>query len=170
MLTDPVRRQGFGGGWPLVKSVLADIPLSALVAPMMMMTQTLAVIDILRGRKSGWAAQNRVSDGVSVADAARHSRPHLMLGATMAIAAALGWQAAIWMSPIYAGLLAAPLLVAWTSRASIGRASARHGYFLIPEERRPNPLIREAQVTPEDLGEAIAGEVRWSASGELQGT
>jgi len=161
MLADPVRRQGFGGGWPLAKSVIADIPLSALVAPMMMMTQTLAVIDILRGRKSGWAVQNRVSDGISVSDAARASTPHLVLGAAMAIAAILGWQAAIWMSPIFAGLLASPLLVAWTSRASIGRASARHRYFLIPEERRPNPLIRDAQVSAEDLGEPAG--VRWSA-------
>jgi len=159
MLADPVRRQGFGGGWPLAKSVIADIPLSALVAPMMMMTQTLAVIDILRGRKSGWAVQNRVSDGVSLSDAARASKPHLILGGAMAIAAILGWQAAIWMSPIFAGLLASPLLVAWTSRASIGRVSARHHYFLIPEERRPNPLIRDAQVSPEDLGEPV--ETRW---------
>jgi membrane glycosyltransferase len=165
MLADPVRRQGFGGGWPLVKSVVADIPLSALVAPMMMMTQTLAVIDILRGRKSGWAVQNRVSDGISVSDAARHSRPHLILGTAMAVAAIFGWQPAIWMSPIFAGLLAAPLLVAWTSRASIGRATARHRYFLIPEERRPNPLIRDAQVSSEDLGEPAAR--RWSSGGEV---
>ena len=164
MLADPVRRQGFGGGWPLAKSVLADIPLSALVAPMMMMTQTLAVIDILRGRKSGWAVQNRVSDGVSVSDAARHSKSHLVLGTAMAVTAVLGWQAAIWMSPIFAGLLAAPLLVAWTSRTSIGRASARHRYFLIPEERRPSPLIRDAQVSPEDLGEPA--KMRWAATGE----
>lgn len=161
MLADPVRRQGFGGGWSLTKSVLADIPLSALVAPMMMMTQSLAVIDILRGRKSGWAVQNRVSDGVSMSDAARASRPHLILGAAMAAAAILGWQPAIWMSPIFAGLLASPLLVAWTSRASIGRASARRHYFMIPEERRPNPLIRDAQVSPEDLGEPV--EARWGA-------
>ncbi len=161
MLADPVRRLGFGGGWSLTKSVLADIPLSALVAPMMMMTQSLAVIDILRGRKSGWAVQNRVSDGVSMSDAARASRPHLILGVAMAAAAILGWQPAIWMSPIFAGLLASPLLVAWTSRASIGQASARRHYFMIPEERRPNPLIRDAQVSPEDLGEPL--EARWGA-------
>jgi membrane glycosyltransferase len=161
MLADPVRRGGFGGGWALIKSVVADIPLSALVAPMMMLTQTLAVIDILRGRKSGWEAQNRVSDGIALSDAARHYRPHLILGGVMALAAVLGWQAALWMSPIFAGLLAAPLLVAWTSRASLGRSAARNGVFLIPEERRPNPLIRDSQPSPEDrIDPPAAGDVR----------
>jgi membrane glycosyltransferase len=161
MLADPVRRGGFGGGWALIKSVVADIPLSALVAPMMMLTQTLAVIDILRGRKSGWEAQNRVSDGIALSDAARHYRPHLILGGVMALAAVLGWQAALWMSPIFTGLLAAPLLVAWTSRAALGRRAARSGVFLIPEERRPNPLIRDAQPSPEDrIDPPAVGDMR----------
>ena len=171
ILADPMRRGSFGGGRALVKSVFADIPLSALVAPMMMMTQTLAVIDILRGRKSGWDAQNRVSDGIALSDAARHYRPHLLLGGAMAAAAILGWQPAIWMSPIFAGLLAAPFLVAWTSRASLGQASARHGLFLIPEERRPSPLIRDAQPSIEDRSDPLggSGERRWSGVNELRG-
>lgn len=165
MLADPMRRGGFGGGWALVKSVGLDIPLGVLVAPMMMLTQTLAVIDILRGRPSGWAAQNRVSDGIALSDAARHYRWHLIVGGAMAAAALLGLQAAVWMAPIFAGLLAAPLLVTWTSRASLGQASARHGLFLIPEERRPNPLIRDAQPGAEDRSEPTppTDEPRWPA-------
>ncbi len=165
MLADPMRRGGFGGGWALIKSVGLDIPLGVLVAPMMMLTQTLAVIDILRGRPSGWAAQNRVSDGIALSDAARHYRWHLIVGGAMAAAALLGLQAAVWMAPIFAGLLAAPLLVTWTSRASLGQASARHGLFLIPEERRPNPLIRDAQPGAEDRSEPTPpiDEPRWPA-------
>ncbi|WP_298686161.1 glucans biosynthesis glucosyltransferase MdoH [uncultured Sphingomonas sp.] len=165
MLADPMRRGGFGGGWALIKSVGLDIPLGVLVAPMMMLTQTLAVIDILRGRPSGWAAQNRVSDGIALSDAARHYRWHLIVGGAMAAAALLGLQAAVWMAPIFAGLLAAPLLVTWTSRASLGQASARHGLFLIPEERRPNPLIRDAQPGAEDRSEPTppTDEPRWPA-------
>jgi membrane glycosyltransferase len=168
MLADPVRRGGFGGGRSLVKSVALDVPLGILVAPMMMLTQTLAVIDILRGRPSGWAAQNRVSDGIAVSDAARHYRWHLIVGGVMALAAVLGMQAAIWMAPIFAGLLAAPLLVAWTSRASLGRSSAARGLFLIPEERRPNPLIRDAQPSQEDRTDVPSDDLRWRALGNLQ--
>ena len=169
MLADPSRRGGFGGSWALIKSVLLDIPLGILVAPMMMMTQTLAVIDILRGHPSGWAAQNRVSDGIALSDAARHYRWHLAVGGMMALAAILGLQAAIWMAPIFAGLLAAPLMVAWTSRASLGQATARRGIFLIPEERRPNPLIRDAQPGAEDRSEPTLPPdgARWPALGSL---
>jgi len=151
-IADPMRRGGFGGGRALIKSVAAEIPLSILVAPMMMMTQTLAVIDILRGRKSGWAAQRRTSDGIALVDAARHYRIHIAVGGGIAAAALLGAQAAIWMAPIFLGLLAAPLLAAWTSRRTLGERSAAHGLFLIPEERRPSPLIRDAR--PQESGGA----------------
>jgi len=87
----------------------------------------------------------------------------------MALAAMLGVQAAIWMAPIFAGLLCAPLMVAWTSRASLGQATARHGLFLIPEERRPNPLIRDAQPSAEDRSEPSTppDSARWPALGPL---
>ena len=126
------------------------------------------MIDILRGRKSGWDAQNRTSDGIAVSDAARHYRWHLIVGGVIMLAALLGMQAAIWMTPIFAGLLAAPLLVAWTSRASLGRATAARGLFLIPEERRPSPLIRDAQPCADDRSDppVPAEDRRWRPLGK----
>ena len=151
-------------GDPL-KSVIAEIPLSILVAPMMMMTQTLAVIDILRGRPSGWAAQNRSSDGIAVSDAIRHYRWHIAVGVVIALAAVFGMNAAIWMSPIFAGLLFAPFMAAWTSRRSYGEKAARLRLFLIPEERRPSPLILDARPAAADHIEpdAPSGPRRWPA-------
>jgi membrane glycosyltransferase len=144
-LPDVTRRAAFGGGHAILRSVLAELPLSILAAPMMMLTQTLAVIDILRGRKSGWEAQTRISDGIALRDALRHYRWHVALGVVMAAFAATGSAAALWMTPIFAGLLAAPLIAAWTSRRSLGRAFAARRIFLIPEERCPNPLIVDAR-------------------------
>ncbi|HEY0271514.1 MAG TPA: glucans biosynthesis glucosyltransferase MdoH [Sphingomonas sp.] len=161
---DVTRRGGFGGGRALVKSVLAEIPLSILVAPMMMMTQTLAVIDILRGRKSGWEAQNRVSDGIALSDALRHYRPHLIVGAIMAVAALLGSRAALWMTPIFAGLIASPFMVAWTSRKAWGEKAARMRLFYIPEERRPSPLILDARPRVADAAEPAPPGGRWAAA------
>lgn len=165
-LPDVTRRAAFGGGWAMIRSVIAEVPLSVLAAPMMMMTQTLAVVDILRGRKSGWEAQTRVSDGIAVSDAIRHYRAHLLLGLAIVAAAVAGFQAAVWMAPIAAGLIAAPFMAAWTSRRSLGRAAYRRRLFMIPEERRPSPLIVEAQpgatppppppVRPSGPGEAHA--------------
>jgi membrane glycosyltransferase len=168
-LPDMTRRAAFGGGRALVKSVAAEIPLSILVAPMMMMTQTLAVIDILRGRPSGWAAQNRTSDGIALRDAIRHYRWHLAVGGVMLLAAILGMGAAIWMSPIFAGLLAAPFMAAWTSRRSWGQKAAAMRLFLIPEERRPNPLIVDAQPASADALEPPAppSPRRWAGFASL---
>jgi membrane glycosyltransferase len=163
--SDVTRRGGFGGGWALVKSVLAEIPLSILVAPMMMMTQTLAVIDILRGRKSGWEAQKRVSDGIALSDAMRHYRPHLIVGAVMAAAAVAGSQAAMWMTPIFAGLIASPFMVAWTSRKAWGEKAARMRLFYIPEERRPSPLIIDARPRVADVGPTSPADAApWAAA------
>jgi membrane glycosyltransferase len=164
-LPDITRRGAFGGGKAIVWSVIAEIPLSVLVAPMMMLTQTLAVVDILRGRKSGWEAQTRVSDGIALRDAVRHYRWHLALGLAMAAGAIAGWQAMVWMAPIFAGLLASPLLAAWTSRVSLGQAARRRRLFMIPEERRPSPLIVDAR--PGDVERAdppqVGGNGPWSA-------
>lgn len=144
-LPDVTRRGAFGGGKAILWSVIAEIPLSILVAPMMMLTQTLAVVDILRGRKSGWEAQTRVSDGIALSDAIRHYRWHLALGLAMAAGAIAGWRVMDWMAPIFAGLIASPFLAAWTSRVSLGQAARRRRLFMIPEERRPSPLIVDAR-------------------------
>ena len=164
-LPDVTRRAAFGGGRAMVKSVIAEVPLSVLVAPMMMMTQTLAVVDILRGHKSGWEAQTRVSDGIALRDAVRAYRWHLGLGVVMAVAAALGSQVAIWMTPIFAGLIASPLLAAWTSRVSFGQAARRQRLFLIPEERRPSPLIVDARFASRP--DAHAGGTHWPGVASL---
>lgn len=160
-LRDGARRSAFGGAGAMLRSVAAEIPLSILVAPMMMMTQTLAVVDILRGRKSGWEAQTRVSDGIALSDAARHYRWHLALGVAMAAAAVAGMVAAVWMTPIFAGLIAAPFLAAWTSRRSLGARAYRRRLFMIPEERRPSPLILDARSAAALRGEDEALPPRW---------
>ena len=162
--SDVTRRGGFGGGRALIKSVIAEIPLSILVAPMMMMTQTLAVIDILRGRKSGWEAQNRVSDGIALSDALRHYRPHVIVGGVMAVAAIAGSQAAVWMAPIFAGLIASPFMVAWTSRKAWGEKAARMRLFFIPEERRPSPLIIDARPHMADRPDTTSPAGPWATA------
>lgn len=161
-LPDVTRRAAFGGGRAMLSSVVAEIPLSILAAPMVMMTQTLAVVDILRGRKSGWDAQTRVSDGIAARDAVWHFRWHMALGAVMAAFAVAGSVAAIWMTPIFLGLLLSPWIAAWTSRRSLGAWARRRRLFLIPEERRPSPLIVDAQPSvAEQIDPPEADGRRW---------
>src|SRR3546814_14566225 len=58
-LIDRDRRAEFGGSRKLAMSVLTDIPLAALMAPAMMVTQIGILIGLLSGKPSGWAAQRR---------------------------------------------------------------------------------------------------------------
>jgi len=54
-----------------------------------MMAQTQAIIDILRGRRSGWAAQRRAADGLALRDALRLYAWHMVLGLGFVFAATL---------------------------------------------------------------------------------
>src|SRR5690606_1443691 len=48
-----------GGKRRLLNSALVEVVLSALIAPVQMLIQTQQIIDILRGRNSGWESQVR---------------------------------------------------------------------------------------------------------------
>src|SRR3546814_14935904 len=63
-LIDRDRRAEFGGSRNLAMSVLTDIPLAALMAPAMMVTQNGILIGLPSGQPSGWGAQPRVVAGI----------------------------------------------------------------------------------------------------------
>lgn len=155
-LADRERRAAFGGGGRIVASVAVEIPLSILMAPAAMLTQTLAVIDILRGRKTGWAPQTRESRGIPLDQALRHYRPHLMLGGLFGVLGLADPVAALWMLPVTGGLLAAPFLAAFTSRLDLGLGAREWGLFLTPEELRGAGDARFATSGGDPVGPAIS--------------
>ncbi|MFA7440936.1 MAG: glucans biosynthesis glucosyltransferase MdoH [Sphingomonadaceae bacterium] len=128
------RAEGFGGRSGIVASVMLDIPLSILTAPLMMLTTTMMILDILRGRKSGWAPQRRDVDGIALSEALQHYRWHLGVGAVMALLSIAGGGALGWMMPVAIGLVVSPLVAVSTSRTATGTWLAEGGVFLIPEE------------------------------------
>ena len=89
-----------------VFAVIVETIASMLIAPILMMTQTVAVIEILLGRDSGWRAQNRGETAIHFRDALNYHAPHIFAGAVLAI---LCWSTtpalAIWMAPVILGLL-----------------------------------------------------------------
>ena len=134
VLASAERTQGFGGRAGVIASAMLEIPLSILVAPLMMITQTLTLLDIVRGRPSGWAPQRRDVDGMAMTEALRHYRPHLAVGLVMAGLAVAGGGALAWMLPVATGLLVSPLIAVATSRTATGEYLADGGVFMIPEE------------------------------------
>ncbi|WP_339703258.1 glucans biosynthesis glucosyltransferase MdoH [uncultured Sphingosinicella sp.] len=117
-LIDRRRRTALGGVRRIAASVVVDVPLSALVAPLMMLTQTLNLADILMGRSSGWSPQRRETDGIALADALRHYRPHVLLGGAMLAFAAAGLGSSLWLLPVAVGLVLSPLIEMLTARQS----------------------------------------------------
>jgi membrane glycosyltransferase len=141
LLNGPVRR-GVGGTFALIGSVLIEIVLSALYAPIMMMMQTRQVSEILLGHDSGWATQNRNGTHTRLRDAWRRHAGHLFIGVVVGagvwyVSPGIFW----WLSPTLAGLvLAVPL--SWLSGSlALGQALARLGLLVIPEERDPPPVM-----------------------------
>ncbi|HIU16919.1 MAG TPA: glucans biosynthesis glucosyltransferase MdoH [Candidatus Avidesulfovibrio excrementigallinarum] len=128
----------FGGFIRLVLSILGEIILSTLMAPVRMLAHSTFVISTILGWGVGWNPQNRSDQGTSWGDAIRFHWWHSLLGLIW------GWFMWLvnpgffwWLSPIVTGLVLAIPLSVWTSRVSWGRAARRCGLFLAPVELVP---------------------------------
>jgi membrane glycosyltransferase len=134
----PVRRQ-FGGALPASAGVLVEIVVSALMAPVMMIFQSIAVVEILAGRDAGWQTQRRDDGTVERRELYRKYGVPTLCGVAMAASAyAVSLPLLLWMSPVIAGLLFAVPIGALSAKP----ASAK--LFVTPEEREPPPVLRRA--------------------------
>lgn len=129
-----------------LKSVLAEIIVSALQAPIMMMFQSKFVFDIFTGHAVSWNTQNRENKGTTFRDACQRHIWHTALGIITTIAVALYAQQLFWwMLPITIGLmLSIPISMA-TSRSSFGSWAKKHDFFVIPEETEVPHILQRAQ-------------------------
>jgi membrane glycosyltransferase len=134
---DRSRRAQFGGAAAIWRSIALDIPLSVLMAPVTMLTHTMDVISIFRGRRTPWNPQSRERDGLAMADILPRYRWHLALGVVLVLLTPLIPATALMLLPITIGLLLAPWLAQWTASVRRGAAFADRGYFTVPAERIP---------------------------------
>jgi membrane glycosyltransferase len=151
-------RRGGGGVIGLSASFMLEVVLSALYAPVLMLSQSRHVFEIFMGRDSGWNPQRRDDGGTSWGEALRyHMRDTLIAAMTAAILWFLSPPLLAWVSPALLGLLIAiPLSRASGSRA-IGGALSKLGLLRTPEEvdlpalvRRRAELVAQARALPED--------------------
>jgi membrane glycosyltransferase len=133
-----VRRQ-FGGALRASAGVLAEIVVSALIAPVMMIFQSIAVFEILVGRDAGWQTQRRDDGTVERRELYRKYGVPTLCGVAMAASAyAASLPLLLWMSPVIVGLLFAVPIGALTARP----ASCK--LFATPEEGEPPPVLHRA--------------------------
>jgi membrane glycosyltransferase len=141
-LRNAEERRRNGGVLRVASGVLLESILSTLIAPLLMVTQTSAVLNILIGRDAGWGAQQRqLGHQASLLQFMSQHRWHFMWGfAGAAVCTAISPAVLAWMSPIIAGLLLAAPLALVTARNS-GRLMAT--LLGTPEERHQPALLRE---------------------------
>jgi membrane glycosyltransferase len=147
-------RRGCGGALRLLVSLLLESVLAGLMAPVVMLTQSLHVVSILSGRDSGWNAQRRDDGSVPFRVTAAQYRWHTILGLILGgVAWAVSSSLALWMAPVVLGLALAIPLAAVTARRSAGVALRHLGLLRIPEEFfPPDVLARAGHVTPDVQG------------------
>jgi membrane glycosyltransferase len=158
MITVMVRRdlrRGCGGFLGLVGSLLLETVVAGLLAPVVMLTQSIDVVAILLGRDSGWNAQRRDDGGIPMRDIVRLYRRHTILGLLLGAGAwAVSFYLALWMLPVVLGLALAVPLASWTGRRSLGVGLRRIGLLRIPEEVHPPEVLSRAA----SLYKGLAGQ------------
>jgi membrane glycosyltransferase len=160
MLADGPMRRGFGGAARAFFSMLAEVIISGLIAPVMMLIQSSSVAGILMGRDSGWNVQRRDDGSLPLRDVARRYAWHTLFGLLLALAAyQVSFSLFAWMTPVIVGLLLAIPLAQWSASPEAGRWLRRMKLLLVPEETRAPDILVRANA----LVETFASE------GQLQG-
>jgi membrane glycosyltransferase len=127
------------GAVRLLGGILFETMLAGLIAPVVMLTQTIDVIAILLGRDSGWNAQRRGDGAIPAHETRRLYSRHTGLGLLLGAGAwAVSLSLALWMLPVVCGLALAIPLALLTSQASSS------GLLRTPEEIRPPPVVARA--------------------------
>jgi membrane glycosyltransferase len=110
------RVQGFAGAGMLLLSGLAELVLSTLTAPVVLMFQVRAVLRVLSGFDGGWPPSNRTDGRLSLGQAWNSSWWITCFGAAgLAGVLLAGPGLAAWSLPVALPMILAPLLVWVTS-------------------------------------------------------
>ncbi len=145
-LADSKKRRGYGGVLGLTTSVVMETFLSSLFAHVMMMVQSAAIFDIIRGRDSGWNPQRRDDGSLPTSWVLRYHLAHMMLGVGLGILTfSMSLPLFLWLLPATLGLtLSGPLSKASAMRAW-GDRFKQIGLFVTPEERQPPAISISAR-------------------------
>ncbi len=139
------RREAAHGGFArLSLSVLLEILVSSLLAPIRMAFHTRFVLTNLLGRTVGWRSSGRAEAETGWGEALRHHGLDSLVASVWG--AGLYWLNPgyfWWVTPIVGALLLSVPLSVVLSRVRLGDATCRWGLFRIPEETDPPPELRD---------------------------
>ncbi len=131
------RAGGFGGPMAVLRSALAEMAVSSLIAPVLLMYQARAVVQILLGRDAGWPAQSREGGEMAWRDAWAAAGWISAWGAGGLVLAALYAPVlCLWLLPVALPMIAAPAILQVLSCPSPGWV------FAVPSETMPAQVLR----------------------------
>ncbi len=136
----------FGGPILLTLSTVFEMLMSALYAPILMVSQFGVVISVFRGKDSGWRPQSRKDGGLSWKSAARAHCSHTVFGVIIAaIALLISNELFYWLLPITAGLMLSIPLSWLSGGARSAKLFKKIGLLRVPEEKYPDHILVELQ-------------------------
>lgn len=162
------RNRAFGGTGRVLLSVLGEILLSTIMAPIMLCFQSRAVFQILGGFDGGWPATARGVAHVEFGTAFAASWWIVVTGAvTLALALVFAPEIVPWLLPVTAPAVAAPLVITLTS---MGSAPRRPLLFATDFALAPTPVAQMQRLIhdnwtvhgpnlPDDVPGLIGGQV-----------
>jgi membrane glycosyltransferase len=146
LLFQRATRRGFGGGFRALLSVVVETAVTGLLAPTAMLSQSVAVADILLARDSGWKTQRRDEVNTSLGELLRVYAGHTVFGlAFAAVAYLISPFLFLWMLPVILGLTLSIPMAFLTARPGVGQALYKLGILLTPEEQNPPPILKRAR-------------------------
>jgi membrane glycosyltransferase len=119
----------------LILGAVVELFFSVLYAPIFMLIHSKHIIDIFRGRDSGWSAQQRQYNGLPWAQLFRLHSWHTLIGIVMTLV--LFYYSPpllLWLAPTLVGLVLAVPLSALSGSQGLAKVLRFLGLLNIPEE------------------------------------
>jgi len=142
-------RQANGGIARMILGFLVESIFSTLIAPILMITQSGAVLSILLGRDAGWGVQRRSGAASGIAESVKRYKWHMIWGIAGSV---ICWLVAVhllaWMSPVLAGLILAPAIANVTAQQSSDSISH---LLATTQDLQPSALLTQRQSVEDDL-------------------
>ena len=150
----------YGGVGKLSLSVLLEILISSLLAPIRMVFHSRFVLLNLLGRTVTWRSQGREDTETDWREAVRHHGVDTVIACVWG--GSLYWlnpDYFWWVMPIIGALIVSIPLSVYASRVRLGERARERGLFLIPEETAPPRELRDVEELTE-AAERAAQEAR----------
>jgi membrane glycosyltransferase len=126
-------------------STAIEILISAIIAPTRMISQITCLVAAVSDTSMDWAAARRDEQRWTFASALRAQGLETVIGVSMAaILFRVGHGLALWLSPVWFGLVAAIPIDAFLSSRRVGRAFRALGLFVTPAEAEPPQVVQRA--------------------------